>query len=66
MNISYDCPDCGLEHDIQFTPARPGRRHGHPDNQTPDEPGEIDPMFCEECGCEFSYEKVNKKWNEQY
>jgi hypothetical protein len=65
MNINYECPECGLEHDIDYTPARPGKIHCHPDNQTPDEDGDIDPMCCEECGCEFSFEKVTEKWNER-
>ena len=60
MTISYKCPACELENDLEFTPFRAGRSHGHPDTWTPDEGGDIDPMWCEECGHEFDINEVAK------
>lgn len=70
MTYTYECPECGTEHDGDFTPERAApfcMNHDDPKFGDPGEGADWDGAeVCENCGCKFNMEKIIDKAYEKY
>lgn len=50
--IDYVCPDCEHEFEVDVTFPIPAKTNCRVEDSYPEEPGEVDPQECPECGKE--------------
>lgn len=58
MKLTYTCPECDAETELDVEPIIPAKIYGPPENCYPAEGGDFTPTECAECGAEIRPETV--------
>ena len=58
--ITWTCPDCEKETEVEVSAYYPAKISGPPEQCYPAEGGEIDPECCPHCGKEIGAEAINE------
>lgn len=64
MTITYVCPECEAETQIEVSPIVPAKIHGPPEHCHPAEGGEFDVEECPQCGTPVDERQVYRKLEE--
>ena len=59
FKVTWSCPECEWETDVDFYPEVPAQLYGLPENCYPAEPATIEPDECE-CGHEINIDDITE------
>ncbi len=65
MTISFKCPWCDLEFEVDATPGEQAVTWGPPENCTPGSADDFEPENCPGCGAKLDEKELAKKLEEK-